>query len=63
MKALLKFWRGHGTKVLGTVNACISGLIAIDGLISKDSLKYWLAAGVVTGIMTVRRGVTNQKAQ
>lgn len=58
------WWDGHGTKILGTIGAIIPGLLGIDGLISVDETKYWLAAGVVIGAMTVQRGFNNsQKLQ
>lgn len=59
----LNWWKDHGTKILGTVGAIIPGLLGIDGLIPAAQTKYWLAAGVVIGALTVQRGFTNTKAQ
>lgn len=63
MKTLSRWWRGHGTKILGTVGAIIPGLLGIDGLIAPGHAKFWLAAGVVIGAMTVGRGFTNTRNQ
>lgn len=58
---MIQFWRDHGTKVLGSSQAVISGFIAISGLIPPENVKYWLAANVVIGAMTVQRGFTNTR--
>jgi hypothetical protein len=58
------WWTEHGTKILGTVGAVIPGLLGIQDLIPQPHTKYWLAAGVVIGALTVRRGFVNtQQAQ
>jgi hypothetical protein len=56
-------WKKDGTKMLGTVGTIIPALLTIEGLIPKDHMKYWLAAGVVIGALTVRRGYTNTSRQ
>lgn len=60
---IVSWWRGHGTKALGTVAAIIPGLLGIEGLIAAEHTKYWLAAGVVVGALTVQRGFTNSKQE
>ena len=65
MNAIIKLWTNHGTKVLGAVQAVqaiIVGLLGIQGLIPQADVKYWSAAGVVLGILTVRRGYQNSAA-
>ncbi len=54
-------WNKHGTKILGSGQAIISGFVAISGLIPDGQMKYWLAANVVLGAMTVQRGFTNTR--
>ncbi len=62
MKAIARWYRNHGTKILGTLGAIIPALLGIDGLIPMSHQKYWLAAGVVIGAFTIGRGFTNSKA-
>ena len=51
-------WKRHGTKALGTAQAILSSLAAIPDLFGK-SLKYVLAVSAVLGVLTLRRGFTN----
>lgn len=60
---VFSWWINHGTKILGTVTAIIPGLLGIDGLIPATQTKYWLAAGVVIGALTVQRGFNNSKQE
>lgn len=62
VRIALAQWKKDGTKMLGTVGAIIPGLLAIDGLIPKGQQKYWLAALVVIGALTIKRGYTNSRA-
>lgn len=57
----LNWYADHGTKILGTIGAIIPGLLGIDGLVPATHTKYWLAAGVVIGALTVGRGFTNSR--
>ena len=62
MDSMIRFWRDHGTKLLGalgTVQSIILAFMAIDGLIPGAQIKYWAAAGAVLGALTVRRGFVN----
>jgi hypothetical protein len=55
-------WAGDGTKILGalgTLKDIAMGLMAIEGLIPPGYFKYIAAAGVVIGVLTMRRGYTN----
>lgn len=61
MKALSKYWRYHGTKVLGTIQVVVAGLLAVPEVIAQPHMKYWLAANAILGGLTVRRGFTNSK--
>lgn len=68
LKELLALWDSHGTKILGSITATISTLVAtallIDGLIPEPHLKYWLYVNALFSGATVRRGFTNSpKAQ
>lgn len=57
--ALRVLWDDHGTKVLGTLATIVASLITIPGLIPEPHLKWWSAANVVLGALTVKRGYTN----
>lgn len=61
MKSVKTLWKGHGTKLLGTAQIVVSGFPAISGLIHTNHVKYWLAANVVLGALTINRGVENTK--
>lgn len=61
MNWLASYWRRHGTKVLGFFTIVVAGLPEIDGLVDPSSRKYWAAANVILGAMTVQRGVTNTR--
>lgn len=56
LKALLAFWKSHGTKVLGFAQGTIAAVAAVDGIIPAANLKYWMAA---LGVLTFWRGYTN----
>lgn len=57
-----EYWKAHGTKILGAVQATIPSLLSIDGLIPAGHVKWWMAAQVLLGLATVIRGFTNTKA-
>lgn len=61
MKALIAFWQGHGTKLLGTLQTIVAGLITIPGLIEAADLPYWGAANVILAALTINRGFTNTR--
>lgn len=61
MSAFIQLWVLHGTKILGAGQAIISGFVAISGLIPDAHMKYWLAANVVLGALTLQRGFTNTR--
>jgi hypothetical protein len=63
MKFAIRWWTGHGTKILGAIGTAIPGLIAIEGLISQPNVKYWLAADLLIGVFTFGRGFTNTRNQ
>jgi hypothetical protein len=58
---VIRWWNRHGTKFLGSVGAIIPGLLGIHELIPAEHIKYWLAAGVIVGALTVKRGFENGK--
>lgn len=58
-----RWWKDHGTKVLGTATMIVSGLQEVAGLIPPEHKPFWAAAGVVLGALTLNRGFTNSKAQ
>lgn len=59
LNTLIAFFNGHATKALGVIGAVIPGMLGIDGLIQPVHTKYWLAAGVIVGALTVGRGFQN----
>lgn len=61
MKSLIEFWNGHGTKILGTLQTIVAGLITIPGLITAAHLPYWGAANVILAALTINRGFTNSR--
>lgn len=63
MKALIKIWRNHGTKVLGYIVATIPTLLLVPELIPVAHTKYWLAVVAVLGGKVVHRGHQNPKLQ
>lgn len=56
---IVGWWDSHGTKILAGMTTAIPALLAIDGLIPKGQVKWWLAAGVIIGLLTFNRGFTN----
>lgn len=63
MKAILRLWRAHGTKVLGFLTTVVAGLPMIEGLVPATHKPYWSAANLILGALTIQRGVTNTRAQ
>lgn len=63
MNAIVGYWAGHGTKVLGTLAAIVAGLLLVPDLIPAAHMKFWQAANVVLGVLTVQRGFANSQAQ
>lgn len=62
MSELIDFYHLHGTKVLGTLQAIIAGLLTIPNLFPPTAVPYVTAVSVVLGVLTVRRGFTNTAA-
>lgn len=58
---IVRAWKAHGTKILGTASAIVGGLILVPELIPALHMKWWQAVNVVLGALTVRRGFTNSK--
>lgn len=64
-----KFWKGHGTKIIGTITALGGSAAALDPATVAAILTAiagdrgpGIATGVV-GLMTLWRGFTNTKAE
>lgn len=60
MNSLTTFLKQHGTKVLGVAQGTVAAVAAVDGIIPKEHLKYYLAASAV---LTVWRGFANSANQ
>lgn len=56
-------WKRHGTKLLGYAFLVVNSALAVDGMVDKDHLKWFVFANLVLGGLTVKRGHTNTKAQ
>jgi hypothetical protein len=61
MRSIRRIWRGHGTKILGFAAMIAAGFPQIDGLVAAGHVKYWAAANLILGALTVQRGVTNTR--
>lgn len=61
ISTVLAQWKKDGTKMLGTMQIIVSGLMVVDDLIPKDQFKYWAAANVILGALTIKRGYTNSQ--
>lgn len=59
MNTIIGWWTGHGTKILGTVASIVAGLLLVPDLIPKGQVRWWQAASIVLGVLTVKRGFTN----
>lgn len=62
MQQIIALWNEHGTKILGTLQIIVTGLVAIQNLIPEAHEPYWQAAAVVLGALTINRGFTNSRA-
>ncbi len=58
IRTMLKWWRGHGTRILGVTQGSVAVVASIDGLLPPSTLKYVLA---ITGLLTYWRGQVNAK--
>jgi hypothetical protein len=63
LQTAVALWADHGTKILGTLQTIVTGLVLIENLIPEAHEPYWQAAAVVLGAMTINRGFTNTRAQ
>ena len=61
MNVVIQLWNSHGTKILGTLAMVVAGFPQIDGLVAPEHVKYWAAANLILGAMTVQRGITNTR--
>jgi hypothetical protein len=60
---LTRWWRAHGTKILGWAGGTIQSALLIEGLIPDAHFKYYQFAALVLCGLTVRRGHTNSKQE
>lgn len=61
MRTILKLYTSHGTKILGFLTMVVAGLPEVEGLVEPGHRKYWTAANIIIGAITVQRGVTNTR--
>lgn len=60
---IMKTWNEHGTKLLGLLQLAAGAVMGIDPTLLTTLLgPRWAAAVlIVTGLLTVRRGVVNTR--
>lgn len=59
---MMELWCSHGTKILGTAQALVSGWVLIPNLFPPEALPFVHAVNVALGVLTVHRGIANTKA-
>lgn len=60
---LVRWWRSHGTRILGSSVVIVAGWLAIPNLIPEEQRPYWGGLNVVLGVLTYRRGKTNSNRE
>lgn len=63
IKALISFWHGHGTKILGLAATVVSTALLVPDFIPEPQMKWWLFANALLGGGVVKRGFTNTHRQ
>jgi hypothetical protein len=59
----MKWWRSHGTGILGFASSFCAGAVLIPDLIPVAHRPYWAAANLALGLLTIRRANTNRSTQ
>lgn len=59
----LKWWRSHGTGILGFLTSFCAGAVLIPDLIPESHKPYWAAVNLALGLLTIQRSNTNRKTQ
>jgi hypothetical protein len=54
-------WVHHGTKLLGYAGLIVNSALAVEGLVPKEDIKWFLFANLVLCGLTVKRGYRNTK--
>ncbi len=63
MKALSRWWKAHGTKLLGAAATIVAGALVTPDLVPVKYVPYLHFANLLLGAVTVKRGFTNSKNQ
>lgn len=63
MAMILKWWKSHGTGILGFAASFCAGAVLIPDLIPPAHSKYWAAANLALGLLTIQRSNTNRRNQ
>lgn len=53
----------HSVTFLGIAAGVIPGFLGIQDLIAEPHKKYWLAAGVLIGVLTTQQGLAKAKQE
>jgi hypothetical protein len=61
MKAITRYWRSHGTRILATLTMICAGIPLINNLVPEAHQPYWQAVNLVLGAITFQRGTTNAR--
>lgn len=56
-----KWWRSHGTGILGFAAGFCAGAVLIPDLISEAHKPYWAAANLALALLTMNRSNTNRR--
>ncbi len=59
----LRWWKSHGTGILGFAASFVAGAVLIPDLIPEPQKKWWAAANLALGLLTIQRSKTNRKNQ
>lgn len=57
----LKWWRSHGTGIVGFLASFCAGAVLIPDLVQEPHKKWWAAANLALGLLTIQRSNTNRK--
>ena len=60
---IVRWWRSHGTGILGFLASFCAGAVLIPDLIPQAHAKWWAAANLALGILTIKRSNTNRRNQ
>lgn len=57
---LAKWWKSHGTGILGFMTSFCAGAVLIPDLVPIEQKPYWAAANLALGLLTMQRSKVNR---